>query len=51
MKKETVKMTLSAEEADLINLMRNYNNSFPNGYPNLLDELLEMFQNMLKQPY
>lgn len=44
-------MTHSAEEADLINLMRNYNNSFSNDYPQLLDELTEMFQNMIKQSY
>lgn len=51
MKTNPVKMALTAEEAQLINLMRNYNNSYPNGYPNLLDELMEMFQSMLRQPY
>lgn len=46
---ETMKVT--ADERDLIEQMRNYNNSFPNGYPELLDELTEKFQSMLKQPY
>lgn len=36
---------------DFIEQIRNYNNSFPNGYPRLLDIIIEKFYSMLKQPY
>lgn len=48
-KMETMKVT--ADERDLIEDMRNYNRSYPNGYPELLEILFEKFQNMLRQPY
>lgn len=48
-KMETMRVT--PEEKDLIEQIRNYNNSFPNGYPRLLDIIIEKFYSMLKQPY
>lgn len=48
-KMETMRVT--PEERDLTEQMRNYNDSFPNGYPRLLDIIIEKFYSMLKQPY
>lgn len=39
------------QKRDLIEQIRNYNDSFPNGYPRLLDIIIEKFYSMLKQPY
>ena len=36
MKQEIETMKVTPEERDLIEQMRNYNNSYPNGYPVLL---------------
>ena len=44
-------MRVTPEEKDFIEQIRNYNNSFPNGYPRLLDIIIEKFYSMLKQPY
>ena len=44
-------MRVTPDERDLIEQMRNYNNSYPNGYPNLLEEVIEKFYAMLRQPY
>ncbi len=44
-------MRVTPEERDLIEQIRNYNRSFPNGYPKLLEELIEKFQSMIRQPY
>lgn len=49
MKKEELKLT-EAEE-DLIMAIRNYNKSFPDGYPELLWYAQQLFDNMLRQPY
>ncbi|MDO4930674.1 MAG: hypothetical protein Q4E59_06025 [Bacteroidales bacterium] len=43
-------MELTVEEAEFISLLRNYNKSYPNGYPQLLWELQEMFDDLLRQP-
>lgn len=51
MKEKTSLMEVTEEERDLIESIRNYNRSYPNGYPRLLEALIEDFQNMLKQPY
>ena len=51
MKRETEIMRVTPDERDLIEQMRNYNNSYPNGYPNLLEEVIEKFYAMLRQPY
>lgn len=49
MKTETMRVT--PEERDLIEQIRNYNNSYPNGYPRLLEIIIEKFCSMLRQPY
>ena len=49
MKTETMRVT--PEEKDLIEQIRNYNNSYPNGYPRLLEIIIEKFYSMLRQPY
>lgn len=44
-------MLLTAEEKDLIEQIRNYNVSFPNGYPELMWFVQETLDKMLRQPY
>lgn len=44
----TVQVT--PEEWDLIEAIRNYNKSYPDGYPALLWYAQELFDNMLRQP-
>lgn len=44
-------MKVSLEEEDLIMAIRNYNKSFPDGYPELLWYAQELFDNMLVQRY
>ena len=44
-------MRVTAEERDLIEQMRNYNRSYPNDYPKLLEIIIEKFYSMLRQPY
>lgn len=51
MKQETETMRVTPEERDLIEQIRNYNNSYPNGYPRLLEIIIEKFYSMLRQPY
>ena len=51
MENETEMMRVTPEERDLIEQMRNYNRSYPNGYPALLEILIEQFYSMLRQPY
>ena len=51
MKQETETMKVTLEERDLIEQMRNYNHSYPNGYPRLLEIIIEKFYSMLRQPY
>lgn len=38
-------------EHELLEAIRNYNKSFPDGYPQLLWYAQELFDNMVKQPY
>ena len=47
-KKETMRVT--PEERDLIEQIRNYNRSYPNGYPKLLEAEIEKIYSMLRQP-
>lgn len=47
---ETVTMKLTKEEAELIEAIRNYQNSFPNGYPQLLWYAQELFESMTDLP-
>lgn len=51
MKQETETMRVTPEERDLIEQMRNYNRSYPNGYSRLLEIIIEKFYSMLRQPY
>lgn len=51
MKQETETMRVTPEERDLIEQMRNYNRPYPNGYPRLLEIIIEKFYSMLRQPY
>lgn len=51
MNKEKVLMEVTLEEKELLEVIRNYNNSYPNGYPQLLWFAQEVFDNMLRQPY
>ena len=51
MKQETETMRVTPEERDLIEQMRNYNCSYSNGYPRLLEIIIEKFYSMLRQPY
>lgn len=44
-------MEVSQEEKDLLEAIRNYNRSFPDGYPQLLWYAQELFDNMVKQPF
>ena len=36
---------------ELLEAIRNYNKSFPDGYPQLLWYAQELFDNMIRQPY
>lgn len=49
MKKRFIEVT--DEELELLRAIRNYNKSFPDGYPELLWYAEEIFNNMLRQPY
>ena len=51
MAQEKVKMEVSLEEQDLLMAIRNYNKSFPDGYPELLWYAQQLFDNMIRQPY
>lgn len=43
-------LKLTQEEKELIEAIRNYNKSYPDGYPQLLWYAQELFDNMLRQP-
>ena len=51
MKQEKELMEVTHEEKELIESIRNYNKSFPDGYPELLWYAQQLFDNMLRQPY
>ena len=44
-------MEVTPKERELLERMRNYNCSYPNGYPQLLWDLQELFDKMVRQPY
>ena len=44
-------MAITPEEKELIESLRNYNRSYPNGYPELLWDLPQLFDSMVRQPY
>ena len=49
-KQETIKMNVTPDEEELIKAIRNYCNSYPNGYPELLDYAEDLFQRMTDMP-
>ena len=51
MKQETEWIEVTTDERELLESIRNYNKSFPDGYPELLWFAQELFDNMVRQPY
>lgn len=51
MNQQTVIMEITEEESELLAAIRNYNKSFPDGYPQLLWYAQELFDNIIRQPY
>jgi hypothetical protein len=51
MDQQTLIMEVSEEESELLAAIRNYNKSFPDGYPQLLWYAQELFDNIIRQPY
>lgn len=49
-KQETIKMNVTPDEEELIKAIRIYCNSYPNGYPELLDYAEDLFQRMTDMP-
>lgn len=49
-KKLKFKMELSFEEKELIESIRNYCNSYPNGYPQLLEYAQDLFDRITDMP-
>ena len=51
MKRKVLKVTVSEEEYELLEAIRIYDKSFPNGYPQLRWFAQELLDNMLRQPF
>ena len=51
MNQKLEKMEVTPEERELHEAVRNYNKSFPDGYPQLLWYAQELFDNLVRQPY
>lgn len=51
MKQNKIKMEVTHEERELIEAIRDYNRSYPDGYPQLMWYANQLFDNMLRQPY
>lgn len=51
MKTKTELYEVTPEEKELLEVIRNYNMAFPDGYPQLLWYAQELFDNLLRQPY
>lgn len=51
MNRETEIMEVTPDERELLEAVRNYNKSFPDGYPQLLWYAQELFDNLIRQPY
>lgn len=51
MEKKKELMEVTPEERELLESIRNYNRSYPNGYPQLLWDIQELFDKMVRQPY
>ena len=51
MKRQTdIKMNVTSEEEELILAIRNYCDSYPDGYPELLDYAQDIFDRMTDMP-
>ena len=50
MKEKTIFIEVTEEEEELLSAIRNYNKSFPDGYPELLWYAQQIFDNLLRQP-
>ena len=50
MKEEMIVMKVTQEEKDLIESIRNYCNSYPNGYPYLLIAAQDIFDRLTLMP-
>lgn len=42
-----IRMEVTEQEADLLQMIRNYVNSYPNGYPDLLDAAQQAFDDLV----
>ena len=51
MEQKTETMQVTPDERELIESIRNYNKSFPDGYPELLWFAQRLFDDMVRQPY
>lgn len=51
MKEKTMKIEVTEIEFELLESIRNYNKSYPNGYPELLWYAQQVFDSMLRMPY
>ena len=49
--KKTLKIALSEEEYELLEAIRNYNKSFPDGYPQLLLYVQDLLDKLIRQPF
>ena len=50
MKQEKIKMEVTSEEQDLIQAIRNYCDSYPNGYTQLLIYAQDIFDRLTDMP-
>lgn len=48
--KANITMKVTSEEEDLINAIRNYCESYPDGYPELLEYAQDIFDRMTDMP-
>lgn len=48
--KREITMKVTPDEEDLIKAIRNYCDSYPNGYPELLDYAQDIFERMTDMP-
>jgi hypothetical protein len=51
MKQRKEMMEVTPEERELLESIRNYNRSFPNGYPEILWDLQQLFDSMVRSSY
>lgn len=51
MEEKKIKFEVTEKEKELLEVIRNYNKSYPDGYPQLLWFAQEVFDSMLRKPY